>query len=199
MVFFLNITERYRNTISLFTLNSIFLHCVYYWKVYKYTVLSLFSSVTFRIALGPSSIFQVIFSLQVATLIVPWPSLSSSQAVEEVPPDTCQGFVRSKVTRGHPVEASKDGKVSCYWVGPAMCLLLGANYWSFFFHAVSWKNHWGWRFQDPKKTVIFQESCYTDFPKQKNTPTHIDLNESKLRSIIYINYKTLAISWYSQL
>jgi len=105
-------------------------------------------------------------SLQVATLIVPWPSLSSSQAVEEVPPDICQGFVRSKVTRGHPVEASKDGKVSCYWVGPAVCLLLGANYWSFFFHAVSWKNHWGWRFQDPNKkhgkffkkvaTLIFQ-------------------------------------------
>ena len=116
-------------------------------------------------------------SLQVATLIAPWPSLSSSQAVEEVPPDICQGFVRSKVTRGHPVEASKDGKVllgrSCH------VLLLGANYWSFFFHAVSWKNHWGWRFQDPQKNGHFSRKLlYTlIFERQKtqraHTHTHI--------------------------
>ena len=46
---------------------------------------------------------------------MPLPSPSSSQAAEEVPPDICQGFVRSTVAMGHP------GK------GPGMCCLLGRS------------------------------------------------------------------------
>lgn len=126
-------------------------------------------------------------SLQVATLIVPWPSLSSSQAVEEVPPDICQGFVRSKVTRGHP---GKDGKVllgrSCHVFVTYWGQITGV---SFFmqFHGKTMGDE-GFKTQR-KHTVIFQESCYIYiytliFERQKTQHAHndFDLNKSQLRS-----------------